>query len=51
LANKQAGFKSVEGEIWYGSMTTKEAMKYRGAVLYNNEGNAPILTKAVLGTC
>ena len=39
VANKRASFKEVSGDVWYGSMSHEGADKYRGAVLYNNEGN------------
>lgn len=38
LANKTAPFKKVVGEVNYGSMTSKEALRYRQEILYNSEG-------------
>lgn len=38
VANKRGSFKSVEGEVFYGSMSATEAGKYRGSILYNSEG-------------
>lgn len=37
LANRRAGYESVEGEIHYGSMTAKEAERYRGQIVINTE--------------
>jgi ABC-type molybdenum transport system ATPase subunit/photorepair protein PhrA len=38
VANKRSSFKSVEGDVFYGSMVPHEAAKYRGSMLYNSEG-------------
>jgi ATP-binding cassette subfamily G (WHITE) protein 2 (SNQ2) len=38
VSNKRGSFKSVEGDVFYGSLNNKEIEKYRGTVLYNSEG-------------
>lgn len=38
IANKRHSFKSVTGDVFYGNMSAEEADKYRGAILYNSEG-------------
>lgn len=37
LANQRLGYKSVEGDVRYGSMTAKEATQYRGQIVMNTE--------------
>lgn len=41
VANKRRSFKSVTGDVFYGSMSAQEADQYRGAILYNSEGEFP----------
>lgn len=40
VANKRGSFKRVDGDVFYGNMSAKEAEHYRGIVLYNNEGES-----------
>ncbi|PYH97605.1 hypothetical protein BO71DRAFT_466441 [Aspergillus ellipticus CBS 707.79] len=37
LANRRLGYKSVEGEVRYGSLTSDEASQYRGQIVMNTE--------------
>lgn len=37
LANSRGGFKSVEGDVRFGSLTPDEASKYRGQIVMNTE--------------
>lgn len=37
LANRRRGYASVSGDVWYGSMTPKEAEVYRGQIVMNTE--------------
>ncbi|KAH8168298.1 ABC-2 type transporter domain-containing protein [Sarocladium implicatum] len=37
LANKRRGYKSVSGEVHYGSMTADEAKTFRGQIVMNTE--------------
>ncbi|KAL4864413.1 hypothetical protein BDV12DRAFT_176176 [Aspergillus spectabilis] len=37
LANQRLGYRSVEGDVRYGSMTAKEAGQYRGQIVMNTE--------------
>ncbi|KAK0641047.1 ABC-2 type transporter-domain-containing protein [Cercophora newfieldiana] len=37
LANKRAGYASVDGQVHYGSMDAKEAQRYRGQIIMNTE--------------
>lgn len=37
LANRRGGFKSVEGDVRFGSLTPGEANKYRGQIVMNTE--------------
>jgi len=37
LANRRAGYKSVTGDVHYGSMDPKEAEQYRGQIVINTE--------------
>ncbi|KAI9150540.1 ABC multidrug transporter atrB [Paramyrothecium foliicola] len=37
LANKRNGYASVNGDVYYGSMTAKEAQRYRGQIVMNTE--------------
>ncbi|KAJ1323300.1 AtrB [Microdochium nivale] len=37
LANRRAGYKSVQGDVYYGSLTSDEAKKYRGQIVMNTE--------------
>jgi ABC-type multidrug transport system ATPase subunit len=37
LSNRRGGYKSVEGDIRFGSMDIKEAEKYRGQIVMNTE--------------
>lgn len=37
LANKRRGYASVSGDVHYGSMTAKEAERYRGQIIMNTE--------------
>ena len=37
LANRRGGFKSVEGDVRFGSLTSDEATKYRGQIVMNTE--------------
>ncbi|KAJ5649509.1 ABC multidrug transporter atrF [Penicillium longicatenatum] len=37
LANKRGGYKSVEGDVRFGSLTSDEASKYRGQIVINTE--------------
>jgi ATP-binding cassette subfamily G (WHITE) protein 2 (SNQ2) len=43
VANKRESFKSVEGDVFYGSMSAKAARKYRDSILYNSEGKSSSL--------
>lgn len=38
VSNKRGSYKSVDGEVFYGSMNATEAQSYRGSILYNSEG-------------
>ncbi|KAI9368335.1 ABC-2 type transporter-domain-containing protein [Aspergillus egyptiacus] len=37
LANQRLGYKSIQGDVRYGSMTAKEAEQYRGQIVMNTE--------------
>lgn len=37
LANKREGYVAVNGDVHFGSMNAKEAHKYRGQIVMNNE--------------
>ncbi|KAL2867650.1 putative ABC multidrug transporter [Aspergillus lucknowensis] len=37
LANQRLGYKSVQGDVRYGSMTAEEAAQYRGQIVMNTE--------------
>lgn len=37
LANRRAGYASVEGQVHYGSMDADEAKRYRGQIVMNTE--------------
>lgn len=37
LANKRGGYKSVEGDVRFGSLTSDEASNYRGQIVINTE--------------
>ncbi|KIW91600.1 uncharacterized protein Z519_07567 [Cladophialophora bantiana CBS 173.52] len=37
LANKRAGYKSISGDVWYGSMDHNAAKQYRGQIVINTE--------------
>ncbi|KKK16272.1 hypothetical protein ARAM_003175 [Aspergillus rambellii] len=37
LANQRLGYRSVEGDVHYGSMAPDEAQKYRGQIIMNTE--------------
>jgi ABC-type glutathione transport system ATPase component len=37
LANRRAGYASVDGQVHYGSMDAKEAKHYRGQIIMNTE--------------
>lgn len=37
LANRRGGFKSVEGDVRFGSLTRDEANRYRGQIVMNTE--------------
>lgn len=37
LANKRGGYKSVEGDVRFGTLTSDEASKYRGQIVINTE--------------
>lgn len=37
LSNRRAGFKSVTGDVHYGSMTPDEAKNFRGQIIMNSE--------------
>lgn len=37
LANRRGGYKSVEGDVRFGSMTAKEAKPFRGQIVMNTE--------------
>ncbi|KEF60963.1 uncharacterized protein A1O9_02527 [Exophiala aquamarina CBS 119918] len=37
LANRRAGYLSIEGDVWYGSMSHDEAKRYRGQIVINTE--------------
>ncbi|KAJ5280475.1 ABC multidrug transporter atrF [Penicillium angulare] len=37
LANRRGGYKSVEGDVRFGSLTSDEASKYRGQIIMNTE--------------
>lgn len=38
LANKRAGYVSVEGDVRYATLDYKEAESYRQQILFNSEG-------------
>ena len=50
VANKRGSFKRIEGDVFYGNMTAKEAEKYRGLVLYNSEEDMHLPTLTVAET-
>ncbi|KAJ5683536.1 ABC multidrug transporter atrF [Penicillium macrosclerotiorum] len=37
LANRRGGFKAIEGDVRFGSLTAAEASKYRGQIVMNTE--------------
>lgn len=37
LANRRSGYSSVNGDVWFGSMTASEAGRYRGQIVMNTE--------------
>ncbi|EED17373.1 ABC multidrug transporter, putative [Talaromyces stipitatus ATCC 10500] len=37
IANNRKGYTSVTGDVWYGSMTPKEAKAHRGQIVMNSE--------------
>ncbi|PYI04413.1 hypothetical protein BO78DRAFT_431332 [Aspergillus sclerotiicarbonarius CBS 121057] len=37
LANRRLGYKSIDGEVRYGSLTSDEAAQYRGQIVMNTE--------------
>lgn len=37
LANQRLGYRSIEGDVRYGSMTAKEAQQYRSQIVMNTE--------------
>lgn len=37
IANRRRGYASVSGDVWYGSMTPREAEGYRGQIVMNSE--------------
>lgn len=37
IANKRRGYASVDGDVFYGSMTAEEAKTYRGQIVMNTE--------------
>ncbi|KAJ5591454.1 ABC multidrug transporter atrF [Penicillium hispanicum] len=37
LANRRGGYKAVEGDVRFGSLTPKEAKNYRGQIVMNTE--------------
>ncbi|KAJ5084892.1 hypothetical protein NUU61_009471 [Penicillium alfredii] len=37
LANRRLGYKSIEGDVRFGSLTHREASKYRGQIAMNTE--------------
>ncbi|KAF2149753.1 hypothetical protein K461DRAFT_323290 [Myriangium duriaei CBS 260.36] len=37
LSNRRKGYKTVDGEVFFGSMTAQEAKKYRGQIAMNTE--------------
>ncbi|KAH6665200.1 putative Brefeldin A resistance protein [Halenospora varia] len=37
LSNRRAGYAEVDGQVNYGSLTPKEAAKYRGQIIINTE--------------
>ncbi|KAL5355513.1 ABC-2 type transporter-domain-containing protein [Aspergillus floccosus] len=37
LSNRRLGYRSVEGDVRYGSLTADEAAKYRGQIVMNTE--------------
>lgn len=37
LANRRRGYSSLEGDVFYGSMTPTEAKQYRGQIVMNTE--------------
>ncbi|EFW99559.1 ABC multidrug transporter [Grosmannia clavigera kw1407] len=37
LANRRRGYSSVDGDVFYGSMTPSEAKNYRGQIVMNTE--------------
>jgi ATP-binding cassette subfamily G (WHITE) protein 2 (SNQ2) len=38
VANKRNAFVAVEGDVDYGSLTSKEALNYRQQIIFNSEG-------------
>jgi hypothetical protein len=38
VANKRKSFVAVEGDVNYGSLTSKEALDYRQQIIFNSEG-------------
>ena len=43
LANRRGGYKSVEGDVRFGSLTPDEASKYRGQIVMNTERSSSFL--------
>lgn len=37
LANRRRGYSSVDGDVWFGSMTASQAGRYRGQIVMNTE--------------
>ncbi|GLB11200.1 hypothetical protein AtubIFM57258_007620 [Aspergillus tubingensis] len=37
LSNRRLGYKSIEGDVHYGSLTSDEAAQYRGQIVMNTE--------------
>ncbi|CAG8927351.1 unnamed protein product [Penicillium salamii] len=37
LSNKRAGYSSIDGDVWFGSMNHQEAENYRGQIIMNSE--------------
>lgn len=37
LANRRSGYASVDGDVWFGTMTASEAARYRGQIVMNTE--------------
>lgn len=48
VANKREPFIAVEGDVNYGTLTSKEALDYRQQIIYNSEGmlNDPCIRKS-----